>query len=362
MNKIIADSGELNRIMKVLSRCMDKRMSIHSNIQILHENDKLTIRAANGTFLGEMSMKVPGGDVETFCVDGDMFARVVGMCNKNIEILTDGKNCALKGIGRTRIPIVNTKVKAPDEIKGDSVTVKAEHFKTAYSLVSYAIATDLSRPLLTGVLVETENKMMRFVACDGFQIAVESVPCGGKKTGSMIIPGAFMDLISSALMPGDELELITNGKIIQARTKDMTIQCALMIGEYVDYKYLIPQTFATETKISTDELMNALKSSSVVNNKMNTVKVAVRADELIVTNNSPMADFEAKIPCVTQGDGGMIAFNERYLMNTVSVLKEDESIIRFNTATSPVLIQCKGSDGIHICMPVRLHEVIDGKE
>ena len=99
-----------------------------------------------------------------------------------------------------------------------------------------------------------------------------------------------------------------------------------------------------------------------MNNKLNTVKVAVKADELIVTNNSPMADFEAKIPCVTQGDGGMIAFNERYLMNTVSVLKEDESVIKFNTATSPVLIQCKGSDGIHICMPVRLHEVINGQE
>ena len=49
MNKIIADSGELNRIMKVLSRCMDKKISTRSNIQILHENDKLTIRAANGT-------------------------------------------------------------------------------------------------------------------------------------------------------------------------------------------------------------------------------------------------------------------------------------------------------------------------
>lgn len=362
MNKIIADSGELNRIMKVLSRCMDKKISTRSNIQILHENDKLTIRAANGTFLGEMSMKVPGGDGEAFCVDGDMFARVVGMCNKDIEILTDGKNCALKGIGRTRIPIVNAKVKTPDKLKGDSVTVKAEHFKNAYSLVSYAIAQDQSRPLLTGVLVETEEKTMRFVACDGFQIAVESVPCSGKKTGSMIIPGAFMDLISSAIMPGDELELITNGKIIQARTKDMTIQCALMIGEYVDYKCLIPQTFATETKICTDDLMDALKSSSVVNNKLNTVKVAVRTDELIVTNNSPMADFEAKIPCVTQGDGGMIAFNERYLMNTVSVLKAEESVIKFNTATSPVLIQCKESDGIHICMPVRLHEVVDGQE
>ena len=139
MNKIIADSGELNRIMKVLSRCMDKRMSIHSNIQILHENDKLTIRAANGTFLGEMSMKVPGGDGETFCVDGDMFARVVGMCNKNIEILTDGKNCALKGIGRTRIPIVNAKVKAPDEIKGEcvllfSIPPKAAEAPTAQEL------------------------------------------------------------------------------------------------------------------------------------------------------------------------------------------------------------------------------------
>lgn len=363
MNKIIADSGELNRIMKVLSRCMDKRMSIHSNIQILHENEMLTIRAANGTFLGEMHMKMPGGDGDPFCVDGDMFARVVGMCSKDIEILTDGKNCVLKGTGRTRIPIVNAKVKTPDKLKGDSVTVKAEHFKNAYSLVSYAIAQDQSRPLLTGVLVETEGKMMRFVTCDGFQMAIESMPCASKKDISMVIPGAFMDLISSALMPADELELITNGKIIQAKTNCMIIQCALLAGEYMNYRVLIPQTFATETKISTGELLDALKSSSVVNNKLNTVKVAVGPDELIVTNNSPMADFEAKIPCETQGEGILIAFNERYLMNTVSVLRADESVMKINTATSPVFIQCKESDGIHMCLPVRLFEVVgDGQK
>ena len=76
-----------------------------------------------------------------------------------------------------------------------------------------------------------------------------------------------------------------------------------------------------------------------------------------------MADFEAKIPCETQGEGILIAFNERYLMNTVSVLRADESVMKINTATSPVFIQCKESDGVHMCLPVRLFEVVgDGQK
>ena len=68
-----------------------------------------------------MTTPVLGGDGESFCVDGASFARVCAMCNGEIEIRTDEKNCFIKGLGRTRLPLVNIKIAEFKRITGESV-------------------------------------------------------------------------------------------------------------------------------------------------------------------------------------------------------------------------------------------------
>ena len=359
MNKIKVDSGELAKVMKTIGRCLDKRSMIPANVQILHDAGRLTICATNGVFIGEMSVPVPGGKGETFCVDGEMFGRVVNLNRGMIDITWDEKNCALKGTGRTRLPILSATVTGPDALSGDAVTVKAEHFKRAHRMVSYAICTDQARPMLTGVYTETDGNEMRLAALDGGQMAVESVPCGGDSL-SVTIPGAFMDIVSAAVTAGEELTLVTNGRIIQAKTDHMTLQCSLLQGKYPDFRRVIPQTFATEALVNAEKLLDALKVGVAVNNGLKTIKMIAGDNNLTITNNSAFADYEAKIPCESTGGKISIAFNDQQLMNTVSVLETDDILLKFNTSVSPVIIQAKGESGIHICMPIRLQEA--GKE
>ena len=126
MNRIKADSEKLSQIMKTIGQCLNRKTGIYSNVQLIHESGTLTVRATNGVFLGEMSMQVQGEENEIFCVDGDMFSRVINLCKGMIEIISDGKNCVIKGMGRTRLPIINTTVKAPEDLNGSTVKMKAE--------------------------------------------------------------------------------------------------------------------------------------------------------------------------------------------------------------------------------------------
>lgn len=361
MNRIKADSEKLSQIMKTIGQCLNRKTGIYSNVQLIHESGTLTVRATNGIFLGEMSMQVQGEENEIFCVDGDMFSRVINLCKGMIEIISDGKNCVIKGMGRTRLPIINTTVKAPEDLNGSTVKMKAENFKATHSIISYAISTDASRMVLTGVLTETDGTEMKMVALNGFQTAIEKTACSGDEV-SMIIPGAFMNLISASVGSADELQLITNKKIIQAKTASMTLQCALLSGQYPDYSRLLPSTYETELIIDKDQITDVLKSSMVVNNKLGTVKISIDSDELTVTNNSEIADFEAKVPCDTHGKRMMVAFNDHYILGAVNAIRADQLMMKFNTPVTPVLIQGKDMNGIHICMPVRLHEVIENNE
>jgi DNA polymerase-3 subunit beta len=355
MNKFKADVNDLKRIMKVLIQCYDRKSEIYADIQLVQENGRLTIRSTNGTFLCEMSMNVTVGSCDPFCIDGDMFNKVINISRGQVEILTDGRSCVIKGTGRTRLPIISKTIYAPEDLDGKIVTIQQENFRSVHGLTAYARATTEDRPILTGTLLETDEKRLRMVALDGYMMAIENTPCSGDIV-SAVVPGAVMDLIDSALLPGDELTLVTNGKIIQAKTSNMTLQCALMAGEYIDYHRLLPKTFKTEIMIDTEQLMDALKGCCILNSKLKLIRMSVGQDELTITNNTESADYEARIPCQTTGDVLIIAFAEKYLIDTIGAIRADKTIMKFNTPVSPVYITVQGSDCVHMCLPVRLQE------
>ena len=348
-------SSELNRMMKTISQCIDSRFPSHSNIEVIWDNSLLSIRGTNGVFHGTVSTPLLGGDGESFCVDGAMFAKVCAMCSGEVEIRTDGKNCIIRGAGRTRLPIMNADIPKQARVTGKAVSVSAENLARCWNGVSYAVSSDqtTNRIQLTGVLTEVGYFGMRMVALDGFQMSMETVACDGDEM-KIIIPGTFMKLIVQGAAPGEDVTLRTDGTRIEASTDSMIVSAGLLTGEYPDYNRILPTAFKTECLIDVNVLKDALKSGSVVNNKQNLVKIDVGEEELKVMNNSEEADYEADVPCITEGDTLKIAFNQKYLMNTMNTVSTDKAIIKFNNSVSPCIVQGKDMDGgIRLLLPVR---------
>lgn len=351
--KIKVHSSELNRMMKTISQCIDSRFSNYSNIEIVHENNLLTIYGTNGTFYAAVSTPMLGGDGESFCVDGSMFARVCSMCGGEVEISTDSKVCTIKGAGRTRMPIIDGHVNRQERIDGAASVMAAEDFVKCYNGVAFAVSTDQSRIQLTGVLCEFGEYGVKMVALDGFQMSVETAKCEGAVM-KVIIPGAFMKLVMQATIIGEDVTIRTNGNRIEASTDSMVLSCGVLAGEYPDYQRILPKDFKTECLVHMEELRNALKCGGIVASKQNLVKLEVSEDCVKVMSNSEEADYDADVPCETQGDGLKIAFNQKYLMNTVNAIGTEEAILRFNSSMNPCVIQGKDEPGLRLLLPVRV--------
>lgn len=345
-------SSDINRMMKTIVQCTDQKdITNRANVQITFDNNKLFFTASNGQFSAVMFTPVLGGDGETFCVDASMFAKVCAMQNGEIVLSTDEKFCTIKGVGRTRLPIVDANIPGIDGIDGEKITVNAADFSHCYDSVSYAIATDQSRIQLTGVLTETDGNNMRMVALDGFQLSVEEVPCKGDAS-KIVIPGGFMKLISQSVSGGEELTLITDGKIVIAETEGITLRCGLLVGDFVDYNRILPKEFTTLCKVNVTAFRDALKAGNVVNNKQNLVKLVVGMENVTIKNNSEQADYEASVPCATQGNELKIAFNQKYLTNMIGAVIDEEAEIGFNSSTAPAVIRAK--NGCRLTLPVRV--------
>ncbi len=351
--KIKIHSSELNRMMKTLTQCIDPKSAERGNVEIIYDNNLLSIRGTNGHYSAVMSTPILGGDGEIFCVDGTMFARVCAMCNGEIEISTDGKVCTVNGAGRTRLPLVDANIPAFDPVEGKECRIKSEAFSRGYSSVSYAISSDESRVVLTGVLMESSSKGMQMVTLDGFKMAMEYVPCETEEM-RIIVPGAFMKLIASSTYAGETITLQTDGKRLQASTDGMMISCVLLSGDFPDYKRILPKEFKTESMVYADQLAYALKCGSVVNQSNNLVKLNVGETTMSVMSNSEQADFDADVECETHGDPLKIAFNHKFLMETINSITGNSIVMQFNSPITPCVVHEKDSDGWRLILPVRV--------
>lgn len=351
--KIKIHSSELNRMMKVVSQCIDQRYAQYSNVEIVYADNLLTIYGTNGSFHAAVSTPMLGGDGESFCVDGTMFAKVCALCNVEVEISTDSKVCTIKGAGRTRLPIINAEVQKQDRVSGNASVMAAEDFVRCYNGVAYAVSADQSRIQLTGVLCEFGEYGVKMVALDGFQMSVETAKCSGEVMKA-IIPGAFMKLIVQGTVTGENITIRTDGKRIEASTDGMVISCGMLVGDFPDYNRIIPHDFKTGCLVNVEELKNALKCGSIIASKQNLVKLDIGEKSIKVMSNSEEADFDADVPCNTQGDGLKIAFNQKYLMNTINAIDTEEAVLQFISSVSPIIVQGKEETGLRLLLPVRV--------
>ena len=345
---------ELNRMMKALSQCIDPKDQNRSNVEIIYSNNMLTARGTNGQFSAVMSTPLLGGDGESFCVDGSMFARVCSMCTGDVSIITDDKSCTIKGAGRTRLPIMEAKVPKYEEVEGDSFEMTAIAISGMYDGVSFAISSDASRLVLTGILVENENGLLKMTSLDGFKMASEEAECKGDEV-RVVVPGAFMKLVKNNTVAGDKIRFTSNGKRIQAETEGMILSSTLLANEYPDYKRILPTTFKAEAMVNLEEFRNALKNSGVICSTSKLVKLAISDSKITVTGNSEQADYEAEVKCSLQGPELTIAFNQKYLMDTINSMNIGEEIIlKFNSPSNPCVINSTDIGGYRLILPVRV--------
>lgn len=347
------NSSDLNRMMKIISQCIDTRDTVHGNIEIIIDNNMLSIRGANNTFCAVASMPCVGASGESFCVDGEMFGKVCSMNKSFVEIITDSKTCTIKGVGRTRLPLVDAKIPSLKRLKGKTLMVNAGDFRSCYDRVAYAVSTDETRVVLTGVMMESVSGVLRMAALDGFQMSVEETKCAGDDV-HVVIPAAMMKLIATGTTDEEDVKITVNDSAIQAETSVMLVRCGLLAGEFPPWQKIVPNDFKVSCRVNVAELKDALKAGSIVNNKQNLVKLDITADSMRVMNNSETADYEAEIPCATRGNSLKIAFNQRYLASTISTVDTEEADMNFNGPTSPVVVLNTNGQGIRLVLPVRI--------
>lgn len=271
----------------------------------------------------------------------------------------------IKGIDAQEFPIVPTAANGGDAV----IKLEPSSLRAIIDQVVFAAATDESRPILTGVLVQFNEDNLTMAAADGFRLSVKatSLKQNFGDTMEVIIPArALMEL---GRITGDQEQpvevIITPArKQILFHLQDIDLVSQLIEGKFPDYNQIIPKGYATRSVMDTSSFLKAVRVSHLfARDSANIVKLEITptGDELmngritLVATSAELGDNVADVDASIEGNPMEIAFNAKYLIDVLSIIDSPQVILETSAASSPGVLRPIGDDKFtHVIMPMHI--------
>lgn len=334
--KLVAVDGEL-----VLS-ATDLELAIEKKIMAEVKQEGETV--VPGRFFGELVKKLTGERIELKLIE-----------NNQLKIKYTDSETTVQCFPVYEFPAIK-KVETSEFFGIEQKALKNLITKTVFS-----VATDDTRPVLTGCLFEVTNSKIKSVALDGYRMAVfaEEVKTGEIQK-SVVIPARSLNEISKLLDDSEDIiNIYFQDNIMMVDVKNCIITTRLLEGDYINYNQIINPNFETEVKVNKKQLEDALNRASILSKigQNNLVQLDIQDQNLCITSKSEIGNVRENITIVHKGKELIIAFNARYFMEALRVINDEFVSLKFNQAQNPCIITpCEEGAGkyLYLILPVRL--------
>ena len=285
--------------------------------------------------------------------------------NLSPQTKTLGLKCARF---EARISGVDAKEFPPIPSVDDGVTaeVEVEALRQAINQVVFAAATEESRPVLTGVCTQFEGNTLTLAAADGFRLAVFKMPVKNKmaQKTEVIIPARTLAELNRLMADQEEpvkLTLNPNKSQVLFRLKSTELVSQLVQGTFPNYSQLIPKSYNTRVMVNVADFLRATKTASIfARDGSGIVRLVVTPGSeegpgklAVSARSEEIGDDVGEIDATIEGADSKIAFNGKYLMDVLGVIKEPQVALETTNPSSPGLIKPVGADNYtHVVMPM----------
>jgi DNA polymerase-3 subunit beta len=325
---------------------LEQAITVWVGAQVEGEGFNLTLP---GTLLRDLVRKLPKGKVTL-----EQTGRAA------CQITAGSVSTVLNGTAGEEFPPV-------PKIKGaEPFHVNAADFRAALRRVRPAVASEDSRPVLTGVLLDcVEAGTVTMCAADGFRLAVDQVPLTPAMPGprdsaqdvKFILPGRTVDTLLALLSRFDGKVAVTLSEAkTQARFSfdDVEVVTQLIPGTFPDYRKLIPEPTGTAVAFERDEFKDAVAAvAPYAREGSGIVRLTTPSEGLTVSARAEeMGTFETVVPALAEGEA-KIAFNWKFLDELAAVLPEGPVVLRVTNPSSPGLFWSPGAPAYQqVIMPM----------
>jgi DNA polymerase-3 subunit beta len=257
-----------------------------------------------------------------------------------------------------------------------STFLPAEDLVDALKQVVRAASSDDARPLLTGVLIATEEDGIRLVATDSYRLALRDIAGSDVAllTPQILVPArALSELQRLSSLTGTQKDsrhqsddtgisrplvgLSIGDHDVTFTAGDVRVSTRLLDGTYPDYRQLIPAEYPNSLNVGKESLLDALRRVRLlVRDNTTPVRLSMRPGGVDLTVVSQeVGDASETVDADFEGADLTIAFNPSYLIDGVEAVTGDEVVLETVDATKPATVRAaERTDFRYLLMPVRV--------
>jgi DNA polymerase-3 subunit beta len=362
--KLIINREILLKAVSLASQVIATRLSLPVLGNLLLEADsgmlKITGTNLETTIIKQLSVKVeekggttiPARLLVDFCQAATSEQLAIKTVTDSILLESGDSKANLSTINPSEFPKVTVFESA------STLELEKQTFLNTVSSVIFCAAAEEGRPVLTGVLIKGFSSKLVFVATDGYRLGKNEIT-GSGDFEALIPSRALQETIKAVADQEDEtVQLSVDKEKNQAKfeTKNLIIISRLLEGAYPRFEQIIPTAFCSTVTVSTKALVDAVKLGALFARDVgNVVKMEPGAGKLKLTGStSQVGNAETEMDANIDGEKLVLAFNSRFLLDSLSAIKDDQTMISLSGSTSAAIFYGKDKKNLSfVIMPVR---------
>src|ERR1700677_2701483 len=225
----------------------------------------------------------------------------------NVTLSTEGERMVVRA-GRSRFTLSTlpaAEFPVIEEINAaQTLSLPQGEFRRLIDKTHFSMAQQDVRYYLNGLLLETQESVLRAVATDGHRLALceMALPSAGK-AGQVIVPRKGVLELQRILGTEGNVELAIGTNHVRAQIGDIRFTSKLIDGRFPEYSRVIPAAPASAIRADRDVLRPALQRTAILSNeKYRGIRINVRNNAMTVQAHNPeQEEAEEEIEVAYEG-------------------------------------------------------------
>jgi DNA polymerase-3 subunit beta len=331
----------------------DTDISIQSFIPMVKDDKTIITLDSPGSvvlpakFFVEIIKKLPAAHVELVVLD--QFHTTIKSGSSEIQLV---------GLDPEEYPVL-------PQLEEDRIfSMNGVLLKSMIRQTVFAVSSNESTPILTGVLWNLDRGIVKFVATDRHRLASSEASIDSPadlKIEHLVIAGKTLNELSKIIPDnGMMIDIVATDNQILFKMDNVLFYSRILDGTYPDTSKIISQAYKTELVVNTKDITDAIDRAYLLSReeKTNIVKlVTTGAHSLEISSSSnELGKVKEQLEAEKlEGDELKISFNSKYMLDALKVIDSEQIHIGFTGVMSPIIIRPDDEDKrmLHLILPYR---------
>ena len=270
----------------------------------------------------------------------------------NLKISTKHSHTTIRALATDDFPNI------PKVSSDKPFTFNVPNLIKGFKSVMYSSSVSTIRPILSSILLASEEDSVVFVATDSFRLAEKRVGVKKHKDFSQIlIPFKNVNEIIRTLEDiKDDVNVFLNENQIAFSYNDIYITSRVIDGSFPDYRQIIPKETKTEVVVLKQDFISSMRISNVFSDKFSQVTFFVSPKDkkfTITTKNLDIGENVNSLDGVLKGEELTISFNYKYIIDCFQSIDSDSISLSFSDTNKPMVIRgISDKSFLYLVMPM----------